>query len=99
MIDTIKENYNAQVVNAMDRLLVSSTFCFDCLDSVKYEKHSEILGLARDIYSNRGKFRVCSICKHTELIIDQWASESLCVNCSRIRNNRSRVEEMLRSGR
>jgi len=95
LIQSARSSYNDDIVSTMDKLLFNSTFCFECLQGLNPDKQVEVLKTARDIYNQRDKIRTCSICHHSELIIDEWVRNNLCLDCSRIRNNRNRVEEIL----
>lgn len=95
LLEQLKQNYTDDIINAVDSVVVNSTFRFECLGSIKREKQLEILEIINDIYTKKEDIKVCTLCRHSELIIDEWASDTLCFNCSRIRNNRSRVQEIL----
>ncbi|MCX7711327.1 MAG: hypothetical protein N2484_15920 [Clostridia bacterium] len=97
LIERIKYSYNDRILNAMDQLLSKSEFNFECLDHVNSETQIEILNHAREIYHQKDSVRICSICHRTELIKDEWMSNSLCLDCGRIRNNKGKVSELLNS--
>lgn len=94
-IEDVRASYNDGILNAMDKLLISAEFSFECLSNINYDKQMEVLRTARDIYNHRDSVRICSICRHSELIREDWMSSSLCLDCGRIRNNKSKVSSLL----
>ncbi|RCX19280.1 hypothetical protein DFR58_10324 [Anaerobacterium chartisolvens] len=95
LIDNVKQNYNDDILNAIDGLVYGHSLSFSSLEGIREEKQMEILEAARDIFRHRESLRVCRICHHSELLIDDWVTDSLCLSCSNIRNNKGRVNEML----
>ncbi len=98
LIEDVKQNYNDDILNAIDRLVYGHSLSFNPLNGIREDKQMEILETARDIFKHRESVRICHICHHSELLIDDWVTDNLCLSCSNIRNNRGRVNEMLAGG-
>jgi hypothetical protein len=95
IIDNVKSKYNTSILNEMDTLVCKSLFSFDALHGTLAEKHFDILQDALNLYKSKNKIRVCKLCQHSEIVIDDWYNDIICTNCYHKRNNRARIKELL----
>lgn len=92
----IKNKYTTSILNAMDRTVSQSTFSFDALEGTLEDKHMDVLLDALYLYKNKDDIRQCKLCRRSELIIDDWFNDMICMNCYTRRNNRNRIVELLK---
>ncbi len=92
----IRSKYTASVLDAMDTMVLKSLFSFDSLEGTREENYLDVLQDALYLYKNKDCIKTCKLCRRSELILEEWYNDMICMNCYTKRNNRTRIQELLR---